>query len=91
VLLTQLTHPHPVTMSKIRNAIRKELKRRGWSVYRLEQEVKHVSTFSVNRFMAGKRDMTTEKVDEMFAILELEVVRKSKRSPKKATKKRGTK
>ena len=67
----------------IREIIRQELKRRGWSYYRLAKELKgKMPARTVYAYLAGDCDLVSERVSIILESLELTIERK----PKKTTK-----
>lgn len=60
----------------IKNAIKNELKRRGWSHYRLVKELEgKMPARTVYAFLAGEQDLTTEKASIILKALGLKIKR----------------
>ena len=64
----------PSAPQTIRQAIQKELARRGWTVYRLAQ-ASGVAESRLGRFLNGQGEMMSRNLDLIFAALELEARR----------------
>ncbi|MCP4260679.1 MAG: hypothetical protein GY774_24615 [Planctomycetes bacterium] len=59
----------------IREAIRQELKKRGWSHYRLIKELKgKVPATTVYEYLAGKSDLGSERVSIILESLGLKII-----------------
>lgn len=61
----------------IRDTIRRELKRRKWSAYRLAQE-SGLKLRGVQDFMAGTAEMNCARLEHVFKALDLELRPKRK-------------
>lgn len=67
----------------IRETIKQELKRRGWSYYRLAKELKgKMPARTVYAYLAGDCDLVSERVSIILGSLELTIKRKSKKTTK---------
>lgn len=62
----------------IREAIKAELKRRGWTGYEFAKTCKF-SEPKVYEFLAGKRDILSTTADEWLKALGLSVTKKSRK------------
>ena len=59
----------------IRQEIQAELKRRGWSNYRLAKEMEGIMPArTVYAYLSGEWGLVSERVSIMLKVLELEVV-----------------
>jgi hypothetical protein len=64
----------------IRQAINKELQRRGWSRYRLEKELEgKMPARTIYAYLSGECDLGSERVSIILQALDLQIKRKSKR------------
>ena len=60
----------------IKLAIQKELKRRGWSNYRLVKELEgKMPARTIYGFLAGEQDLTTERASIILKALGLKIKR----------------
>lgn len=60
----------------IRKSIEAELKRRGWTTYRLVQHVRgEIPPATVYAYLAGTRDLTTQRADILLKALGLTIRR----------------
>jgi len=67
----------------IRRIIQNELKRRGWSHYRLVKELRGmVPATTIYEYLAGKTDLGSERVSIILRALRLTIKRKSKKTTK---------
>jgi hypothetical protein len=65
----------------IKEEIQKELRRRGWSHYRLVKEVEgKVPPRTVYAYLSGERDLSSERVSIILQALGLKIRCKAKRS-----------
>jgi len=72
-------------MDMIKKAIEDELKRRGWSRYRLTKELEgKMPARTVYAYLSGERDLSSERVSKIMEKLGLGIKKhKFKRRPKK--------
>ena len=64
----------------IREAIQKELKRRGWSYYRLAKELEgKMPERTIYAYMCGECDLVSERVSIILQALGMTVTCKTKR------------
>ena len=65
-----------MSVMTIKKAIMSELKRRGWSHYRLVKELEgKMPARTVYSFLAGDQDLTTERASIILKQLELKITR----------------
>ena len=61
----------------IRQTIQKELKRKGWSYYRLVKELEgKIPARTVYAYLSGERDLTTDRASIILEALSLQIKRK---------------
>jgi hypothetical protein len=64
----------------IRETIQKELKRKGWSHYRLVQELEgKMPARTVYAYLSGKCDLVSDRVSIMLQVLDLQIKLKPKK------------
>ncbi len=60
----------------IKKAIEDELKRRGWSRYRLTKELEgKMPARTVYAYLSGERDLSSERVSKILKALDLKIRR----------------
>lgn len=60
----------------IKTAIKNELKRRGWTRYRLVKELEgKMPARTIYAFLAGEQDLTTERASIILKVLGLKIKR----------------
>jgi len=63
-------------MDMIKKVIKSELKRRGWTCYRLSKELKDkLPQRTVYSYLSGERDISTKRVSVILKELGLKIVR----------------
>lgn len=63
-------------MDMIKKAIKSELKRRGWTCYRLSKELKDkIPQRTVYSYLSGERDISTKRVSVILKELGLKIER----------------
>jgi len=63
----------------IKKAIEDELKRRGWSRYRLAKELEgELPARTVYAYLSGERDLSSERASIILTALELKIRRSKK-------------
>lgn len=68
-----------MSIMTIKKAIMSELKRRGWSRYRLVKELEgKMPPRTVYSFLAGVQDLTTERASIILKVLGLKITRSKK-------------
>lgn len=81
------------TMPDLRDAVRAEMKRRGWSTYRLIKELKgkranggDVPHMTVYQFVRGDGPINSDDLGLIFDVLELEVSPRTGKTRRKGGK-----
>jgi len=74
--LTNAVSSSTVWVMTIKNAIKNELKRRGWTRYRLVKELEgKMPARTIYAFLAGEQDLTTERASIILKALGLKIKR----------------